>query len=55
MDLMGGSRGKVRDPDPPGKSQVAIGYLRNSVTDPLEKQLDHWVQILLEGGPYSPL
>ena len=26
--------------DPPGKLQVAIGFLRNICTDPLEKQLD---------------
>ena len=26
--------------DPQGKSQVAIGFLRNTGTDPLEKQLD---------------
>ena len=36
---MGGSRGGS---DPPGKSQVAIGFLRYS-------------GILLEGGPYDPL
>ena len=33
---MGGSR----TPPPPGKSQVAIGSLRNSGTDPLEGQFD---------------
>ena len=34
---------------PPGKSQVAIGFLRNSGRD------RPWVQLLLEGGPYGPL
>ena len=33
---------------PPGKSQVAIGFLRNTSTDP-------WVQLLLEGGLNGPL
>ena len=28
------------DPPPPGKSQVAICFLRNTGTDPLEKQLN---------------
>ena len=32
---------------PPGKSQVAKCFLRNTGTDPLEK--------LLEGGSYDPL
>ena len=31
---MGGSRGGVTGLDPPGKSQVAIGFLRNTDTDP---------------------
>ena len=30
----------TRGPDTPWKSPVAIGYLWNSGTDPLEKQLD---------------
>ena len=29
-----------RGPDSPGKSQVAIGFLRNTGTDPIEKPLD---------------
>ena len=29
-----------RGPDPPGKSQGAIGFLRNTGMYPLEKQLD---------------
>ena len=41
--------------DPPGKSQVAIGFLRNSGRDPLKKQVDPRVQLLHEGGPYGPL
>ena len=44
--------------DPPGNSQATIGFPRNVVTDPLEKQLelwDLWVQSLLEGGFYIPL
>ena len=44
----GGEKGS----GPPGKSQVAIGFHRNTSTDPppphLEKQLD---PMLLEGGP----
>ena len=33
---MGGSRTGAEGPDPlPGKSQVAIGFLRISVSDPL--------------------
>ena len=37
--FMGGSRGGDRSLDP-GKSQVAQGFLRNSGTDPLDKQLN---------------
>ena len=33
----------------PEKSQVAIGFLRKFGMDPLEKQLDTRVQLLLEG------
>ena len=40
----------------PGNSQVDIGFLRNTSTDPLEKKLTPWVQLLLklilEGGSY---
>ena len=39
----------------PGKSQLAIGFLiRRSGMDPVEKQLDPRVQLLLEGGTYGP-
>ena len=31
---MDGSRGGTGGPDPPGKSQVAIGSLRNTGMDP---------------------
>ena len=52
MDLEGGGGGGGggggQDPDPL-KSQVAIGFLSNSGTDTPR------VQLLLEGGPYSPL
>ena len=47
-------------PAPPGTSQVAIGFLRNTGTappPPLEEQLDisgYRDQLLLEGGPYGP-
>ena len=34
-----------------GKSQVAIGFLINTGTDPPRD----WVQLLLEGGSYGPL
>ena len=37
---MGGYRGGTGGQYPPGKSKVAIGFLRNSGTNPLEKQLD---------------
>ena len=44
---MGGSRGGrgqgVQTP-PPGKSQVAIGFLRNTGMDSLEKQLDQTIE-----------
>ena len=61
--LMGGYSGGVGagDQNPPpqsGKSQVAIGFLINSGTDPLEMQLDpmgQWVQLLLGRGPYRSL
>ena len=33
-------RGGGSGPCPTGKSQVAIGFLKNTGTDPLEKQLD---------------
>ena len=36
----------------PGESQAAICFLRNTGTDPIEKQFD---LLLLEGGQYSPL
>ena len=37
-------------PDPPGKSQVGIGFLRNTGTDsPLEKQLDPMGPIVSRG------
>ena len=36
-----------------GKSQVAIGFLRNTGTDPLEKQL--YPRVLLEEGLYGAL
>ena len=45
-----------RSGPPLRKSQVAIGFLRNSGTDPLEKHLDPTprVQLRLKGGPYRP-
>ena len=42
--------GGVRGPEhPPGISQVAIGCLRNTCTDPLEKQLDSRGPIVSRG------
>ena len=42
MRFMGGSSdgggGGIRGPDHPGKSQVAVGFLKNA--GPIEKQLD---------------
>ena len=32
-----------------------LPFRRNSGTNPLEKQLDPWVQLLLKGGPYDPM
>ena len=59
---MGGSRGGgggAGSPDrPPGKTQVAIRFLKNSGTDPLEKQLstiEPRVKLLIEKGPYGSL
>ena len=49
--VMTGSRGGTGVPDPPGKLQVAICFLRNIGTDlPREG-----VQLHLEEGPYGPL
>ena len=42
-----------RGTPPPGKSQVAIGFLINCCTDPLEQQLHPWVQLL--GTSYSEI
>ena len=46
-----------QDTPPPGKSQFAICFLRNTGKEPLETQLDpsHRVQLLLERGMYDPL
>ena len=42
--------------EPPGKSQVALGFFRHSSTDhPREAIGPQWVQLLVEGGPYDPL
>ena len=38
----------------PGKSQVAIGLLRNTGTDPLEKQLDPLGPIASQGRFVRP-
>ena len=48
---MGGSRLGTGGPDPPSKSQVAIGFLRNIGMDPPIER----VQLLLQGGLYGPL
>ena len=58
----GGGRGVWASGPLENHMYVAIGFVRNSGTDPLEKQVDplgrsnwaHWVQLFLEGGPYSP-
>ena len=43
---MRGSKEGAVDLDPHGKSQVVLGFLRNSVTDPFEKQLDPSVKYI---------
>ena len=47
--------GVDRASGPPGKSQVAKGFLRNSDTNPLEKHLYPWVKSPIDGGLYDPL
>ena len=49
--FMDGSRGSA----PPGKSQVAIYFLRSSGTDPLENKLDHSGPIASQGSPHGPM
>ena len=55
---MGGFRGVregARGPDPQRKSQVAVGFLRNTGTDPrLEKQLDPLGPIAFRGRSVRP-
>ena len=42
-------------PRPPGKSQVAMGFLRNTGTDPLEQhQFDPWGPITSRGKFIRP-
>ena len=41
-------------PDPTGKSKVAICFLRNIGTDPLEKQLDPLGPIASRGRSVRP-
>ena len=52
--IQSGRQGILPHP-PPGKSLVAIVFIRKSGTDPLKKQLDAQVQLLLEGGPLRHL
>ena len=44
-------------PPPPGKSQMAIGFLRNAGTDHLEKQWDLSIQyklaVVAEAVPFN--
>ena len=47
-------RGSRRSPDTPEKSQVGIGFLQNTGTDPLEKQLDHFGPVASRGGFVRP-
>ena len=51
---MVGSRGGATEgmppPPPTGKSQVAIGFLRNAVTEPLEKQTN---KMEFAGSPHA--
>ena len=48
--------GGDRRPDPPGKTQVVIGFLSNTGTDPPREAIGPlWVQLLLEGGSYGIL
>ena len=51
MPSMRGSRGGTGCPNPPVKSQAAIGFFRNSGMDPPQEALDP----LGPGGPYSTL
>ena len=50
---MGGSRGG-RGSGPSWKTQVAVGFLRNTVTDPLEKQFDPLCPIASRGRFVQP-
>ena len=50
----GQGAGDQNPPPQPGKSQVAIGFLRNSGTDPLEKQLDPMGPIASKGRSVRP-
>ena len=48
----------VKDLDPLENLQVSISLIRNTGTDPCQKQMDDSYigsQFLLEGGPYGPL
>ena len=49
---MGGSRGVPGGFGPPGKSKEAIGFLRNTGTDPLRCYWTPWIKQL---GPFSPI
>ena len=50
----GGGGGVIGGLEHPGKSQVAIGLLRNTGTDPLEKQLDPLGPIASQGRFVRP-
>ena len=54
---MGGSRGSggTGGPDLPGKLQVAIGFIRNTGMNLLEKHLDPKGPNASRGGSYGPL
>ena len=53
---MGGSRkGDVQGIRHPPPCKVTRGNIRNTGTNPLANQLDHFGPTILEGGSYGPL
>ena len=47
--------GAVETDQPPEKSQVAIGFLRNTDTDPPREAIGPLGPIASRGSPYGPL
>ena len=44
---------EILGPDPSGKSQVAMGFIRNTGTHPSSRS--NWTRLPLEGGSYDSL